>query len=92
MLAGAEEDGDHGPCGPQSHMLSVVCCVIVCVCVCLFFMFAIALVCVVLRVQRLHMTAISWSNWTDTQKMRAETIMRAMQRVEASIMGPEVWL
>jgi hypothetical protein len=38
------------------------------------------------------MTAISWSNWTDTQKMRAETIMRAMQRVEASIMGPEVWL
>lgn len=62
------------------------------VCVCLFFMFAIALVCVVLRVQRLHMTAISWSNWTDTQKMRAETIMRAMQRVEASIMGPEVWL
>ena len=46
----------------------------------------------VTHVPRLVATAIKWPNWTETQKMRAEKIMKAMQRVEDSVMGPEVRL
>ena len=64
---------------------------IACFCFKFEFVFVIVLFSVT-HVPRLVATGIRWPNWTETQKMRSEKILKAMQRVEESVMGPEVRL
>jgi hypothetical protein len=96
LLAGALDNGDHGPHRPQLHWTVCWCCC----CWCLTLSVVLKVVCLCLykwivvrtRVPRLHSTAITWDNWSQTQKMRAEKILKLMPMVDGNQLGPEAWL
>jgi hypothetical protein len=68
-------------------VFDIVCVVIKVVCLCLYKWIVVRT-----RVPRLHSTAITWDNWSQTQKMRAEKILKLMPMVDGNQLGPEAWL